>query len=232
MFPQRGRRALSRLRWIQCPDGRARESTTDTLLLQTALPRITGLVARLESSMNVADMGCGSGHAINIMAGAFPASRFTGFDITEEALAAGRAEAARLGLSNAGFVARDISRLDLPGAFDLITVFDAIHDQARPAEALQSIADALRPDGTLLMQDIRASSTLKRPSAIRWGRSAIPSQPMHCMTVSLAYNSAGLGAMWGAQAALRMLAEAGFTQVEVKPVPATSSTPTTSRASD
>jgi ubiquinone/menaquinone biosynthesis C-methylase UbiE len=193
--------------------------TTDALLLKTALPQIPGVVERLQAGIDVADMGCGSGHALNVMADAFPASRFTGFDISEEGLAAGRVEAERLGLTNVRFERQDVSRLDLANAFDLITVFDAIHDQVRPAEALRAIARALRPGGTLLVQDIRASSELHENLEHPLAPFGYTVSCLHCMTVSLAEDGAGLGAMWGEQTTRRMLAEAGFPEVEVKPVP-------------
>jgi hypothetical protein len=62
--------------------------TFDARLLQTTLPLVDGLIDRLESGIDVADIGCGSGHAINLMAGAFPKSRFVGYDFSEEGLAA------------------------------------------------------------------------------------------------------------------------------------------------
>jgi trans-aconitate methyltransferase len=58
---------------------------------------VEGLDARLRAGIDVADIGCGSGHAINVLARAYPASRFTGFDFSEEAIAAGRAEPRRGG---------------------------------------------------------------------------------------------------------------------------------------
>ena len=67
----------------------------DATLLESTLPLVTGLSERLRDGIDVADVGCGSGHAIVLMAEAFQKSRFTGFDFSDEGLAAGRAEAAR-----------------------------------------------------------------------------------------------------------------------------------------
>ena len=78
----------------------------DAALVDVILPMAEGLPERLRAGADVADIGCGSGHAINVMASAFPASRFTGIDFSEEGLAVGRAEAKRLGLTNATFVAK------------------------------------------------------------------------------------------------------------------------------
>ena len=73
----------------------------DELLVSGYLPAAGGLIERLRAGIAVADIGCGSGHCLNIMAAAFPTSSFVGFDIAEDAIADGEAEAARLGLSNA-----------------------------------------------------------------------------------------------------------------------------------
>ena len=70
---------------------RAEESGAvfDAALIDTILPLVDGLTERLRAGIDVADFGCGSGHAINVMAQAFPASRFTGYDFSEEAIASG-----------------------------------------------------------------------------------------------------------------------------------------------
>ncbi len=83
----------------------------DAALVDGILPLAEGLPERLHGGIDVADIGCGSGHAVNVMAQAFPASRFTGFDFSDQALATGRAEAAALGLDNATFVAADVAGL-------------------------------------------------------------------------------------------------------------------------
>ena len=84
----------------------------DNALVDVVLPLVDGLPDRLRSGADVADFGCGSGHAINVMAQAFPASRFTGIDFSDEAIAAGVQEAARLGLTNAAFESHNLAQLD------------------------------------------------------------------------------------------------------------------------
>jgi ubiquinone/menaquinone biosynthesis C-methylase UbiE len=191
----------------------------DATLLETTLPLVPGLVERLRAGIEVADVGCGSGHAVVLMAESFPRSRFTGYDISAEGISAGRGEAARRGLANAHFTVQDAAALDAPGQYDLITAFDAIHDQAQPARVLEAIARALRPGGTFLMVDIAASSNLAENRDHLLGPYLYTVSCMHCMTVSLAQGGVGLGTMWGEQLARRMLAEAGFTRVEVRRVP-------------
>ena len=188
----------------------------DARLLQTTLPLVDGLVDRLTSGIDVADIGCGSGHAISLMAAAFPASRFVGYDISEDALAAARTEASAKKLRNARFEARDVAALDSVASFDFITSIDAIHDQAHPGRVLAAIRRALRPGGVYLCVDIQASSDLAKNREHPLGPFLYTISTMHCMTVSLALGGEGLGTVWGEELAVAMLREAGFVRVEVK----------------
>jgi SAM-dependent methyltransferase len=190
----------------------------DAALVDVILPLADGLPERLRTGADVADIGCGSGHAINVMAQAFPASRFTGVDFSEEGLAAGTTEARRLGLTNATFVQRNVADLEMADAYDVITVFDAIHDQAHPARVLQNIYRALRPGGTFLMVDIKASSRLEDNVGAPLATYLYTVSTMHCMSVSLGLDGAGLGTVWGRQLAESMLAAAGFTDLQVSEI--------------
>jgi 2-polyprenyl-3-methyl-5-hydroxy-6-metoxy-1,4-benzoquinol methylase len=190
----------------------------DATLLEVTLPLVAGLPDRLEAGIDVADVGCGAGHAINIMARAYPKSRFTGYDFSEEGIGLGKAEAKDWGLTNATFEVKDVATLDGSKKFDLITVFDAIHDQAQPRKVLKGIADSLKPGGVFLCADIAGDST-------HAGNMEHPLAPMmyaistfHCMTVSLALGGEGLGTMWGQQKAHELFREAGFTSIEEKMV--------------
>ena len=143
-----------------------------------------------------------------------PAQPVTGIDFSDEGLAAGAAGARSLGLTNATFRQADVANLDAAEAYDVITVFDAIHDQAQPAQVLHNIYRALRPDGVLLMVDIKASSQLE-------DNIGVPLRTyMHtvCDALherSLGLDGAGLGTCWGRQLATSMLADAGFGDVAV-----------------
>ncbi|BBZ43510.1 class I SAM-dependent methyltransferase [Mycobacterium parmense] len=190
----------------------------DNALVDVVLPLVEGLVDRLRSGVEVADFGCGSGHAINVMAQAFPDSRFTGIDFSDDAIATGTQEAADLGLRNASFESHNLAELDKSDAYDVITVFDAIHDQAQPARVLENIYRALRPGGVLLMADIKASSRLEENVGVPMSTYLYTTSLMHCMTVSLAMDGAGLGTAWGTQLATAMLGDVGFDDVRVAEV--------------
>ncbi len=188
----------------------------DAALVDVILPMAEGLPERLRGGVDVADIGCGSGHAINVMAQAFPASRFTGIDFSDEGLAVGAAESERLGLTNASFVQTDVATLDVVDAYDVITAFDAIHDQAHPAQVLANIYRALRPGGVFLMVDIKASSCLEDNVGVPFASYLYTVSTMHCMSVSLGLDGDGLGTVWGRQLATSMLADAGFGEVQVR----------------
>jgi SAM-dependent methyltransferase len=193
-------------------------AVVDATLFDRTVPLVEGLDARLRAGVDVADIGCGSGHAINVLARAYPASRFTGFDFSEEAIAAGRAEAKAWGLTNATFELCDVATLDRPNAFDVITAFDAIHDQAHPAQVLAAISRALRAGGTFLMVDIRAASAVEDNLDLPLAPFLYTVSTMHCMAVSLGLDGDGLGTVWGEQVATRMLHDAGFTDVAIHTV--------------
>jgi 2-polyprenyl-3-methyl-5-hydroxy-6-metoxy-1,4-benzoquinol methylase len=197
---------------------------------QTVLPALEshilklvhGLIERLETGINVLDVGCGRGAAMIQLASRFPNSRFAGYDLSWEAIAHAAAEAERHGLANVSFEARDLSSFDAeaqPGSFDLITTFDAVHDQAKPRAVLAGIVKSLAKGGVYLGQDIDGHTH-------HHGNLDHPMAPflytiscMHCMTVSLAQGGEGLGAMWGREQATAMLRAAGFGTVEVHNLP-------------
>ena len=186
----------------------------DASLIDVTLPLVPGLIDRLTRGVDVADVGCGSGHAANLMAAAFPRSRFTGFDFSDAGIATARLEAERKALANVQFVRRDAASLGETARFDFITTFDAVHDQARPDLVLAGIASALRTGGVYLCVDTSASSELAENLDHPLGPFLYTVSCMHCMTVSLADGGMGLGTMWGEQTARRMLSEAGFTTIE------------------
>jgi 2-polyprenyl-3-methyl-5-hydroxy-6-metoxy-1,4-benzoquinol methylase len=188
-------------------------------LFDGILPMAPGGIERLERGIDVLDVGCGRGLAPMAMAERFPRSRFTGYDLSSEAIDWASAEAARRGLGNLRFEARDLSDFDEPEAFDLVTAFDAIHDQAKPARLLRGIRGALRAGGTLLMQDIAGSSHVHQNMAHPIAPLMYTISCLHCMTVSLAQGGDGLGAMWGEERATKMLGEAGFGSVVVQRLP-------------
>lgn len=193
--------------------------TVVAALEDAILPLVPGLVARLEAGIDVADIGCGMGQALNRLAALYPNSRFTGFDLSTEAITLAQLEAQTLRLSNVRFAVVDATTLEGDGQFDLICTFDAVHDQAHPAAVLAHIRRLLRRDGIYLMQDIDAATEVADNLDYPLGAFTYTISCMHCMTVSLAQGGVGLGAAWGEQLALAMLADAGFTGVTTHRLP-------------
>lgn len=176
---------------------------------------VPGLEERLESGISVCDLGCGTGHNMNLLARAYPASNFVGYDIASDAIELANAEAHEMDLPNASFEVRDATALPDGAQFDLITAFDAIHDQVDSQGALDQASAHLAPDGLFLMIDIKASSNLEDNMRSPHATRQYAVSTMHCMVVSLAGGGAGLGTMWGEQLALEMLAKAGLPDVQV-----------------
>jgi SAM-dependent methyltransferase len=191
----------------------------DGQLLGGILPLTGELPARLGEGVRVAEIGCGTGHALNLMARAYPRSSFTGYDLAEDAIARARAEATAWGLANVAFEVLDVATMPLDPPSTAVFAFDAVHDQADPAGVLARVRAALEPGGWFVMMDIKAASALEDNVGNPLAPWLYAVSTLHCMTVSLAQGGAGLGTVWGEQLALRMLDEAGFVDVAVHDVP-------------
>jgi 2-polyprenyl-3-methyl-5-hydroxy-6-metoxy-1,4-benzoquinol methylase len=192
------------------------DQTVVAALVDLILPTVSGLTEALEAGIDVLDVGCGSGRALNLLASTYPKSRFVGVDSSQEGVEAANQEVRDRGLTNIQFECQDVAELEDAERFDLITAFDAIHDQARPDRVLAAIERALRPDGVFLMQEIAGSSHVDRDIEHPVGPFLYTVSCMHCMAVSLSDGGMGLGAMWGSETATRMLGEAGFADVRIQ----------------
>ncbi|MGH7427335.1 MAG: class I SAM-dependent methyltransferase [Candidatus Methylomirabilaceae bacterium] len=180
------------------------------------IPLAPGLSDRLSRGIRMLDVGCGRGRILNRLAALYPRSQFIGMDLSPDAIAYAREEASRAGRGNTEFAAVDLSDFDTtaePESFDLITTFDAVHDQAKPLNVLRGIHRALKPDGVYLMQDISGSSHVYLDIEHPIGTFLYTVSCMHCMTVSLAQGGDGLGAMWGEEKTREYLQKAGFRSI-------------------
>lgn len=166
------------------------------------LPLAPGLIARLERGIDVLDVGCGAGRAMMELAKTFPASRFTGIDLCEDAFVETQIAAARQDLSNLTFKAQDLSQVVSLGKFDLITAFDAVHDQKDPQGLLDLVYNSLAENGLFLMQDIGGSRDLATNIENPFAPLLYTLSLMHCTPVSIGQGGPGLGAMWGVETAL------------------------------
>lgn len=200
--------AFPRFHAVMEEEGRLTFDADATLAL------VPGLEEQLEAGIDVLDVGCGRGRALRLLAQRFPRSRFTGYDLSSEAI--GTARAASANLANTRFAVQDCMKMDDEAAFDLVFTFDAIHDQPHPDRLLASIRRALRADGVYIAQDIWAHTAVADNLDHPLGPFVYTISMMHCMTVSLAQGGVGLGAAWGEEQARALIAQAGFGSVEVE----------------
>jgi ubiquinone/menaquinone biosynthesis C-methylase UbiE len=181
------------------------------------IPLVPGLADSLAAGTRLLDIGCGRGRIMNRLAEAYPRSRFTGIDLSSDAIQYAWREAAEKRLRNVEFIVADLSNFDVRAefeAFDIVTTFDAIHDQSKPLNVLKGIHRTLKDDGVYLMQDIKGSSHVHKNIDHPIAPFLYTISCMSCMTVSLAQGGEGLGAMWGEEKTREYLAKAGFRSVE------------------
>ncbi len=183
-------------------------------LVPQILPALDGVVDKLEQGALVADVGCGGGVALSAMAQAFPNSEFHGYDPSSHAILNCEQKTQDLGLDNMkAFVA---GGQDLPKepTYDFLITFDCVHDMTHPAEVISAIHQALKPDGTWLIKDIRSRPTFKENMrnpmlAMFYGFSVSA-----CMSSALSEpDGAGLGTLgFNPEVAETMVTAAGFTR--------------------
>jgi SAM-dependent methyltransferase len=129
-------------------------------LVSAWLPALDGVVAKLEAGAVVADIGCGYGHSTALMAQAFPASQFRGFDTHPGSVAEAQRLAAEAGVNQATFA---VARADqYPGTgYDLICFFDCLHDMGDPVAAAAHAAKAIARDGTVMLVEPFANDRIE-----------------------------------------------------------------------
>ena len=194
---------------------RSFEPWNNAFLLPTVLPALEGVVEKLTTGATVADVGCGAGGAVLLMAEAFPASTFTGYDISQYALDRAAEKLGASGVDNATFVDPRTSPLPTDHSVDLVTTFDCIHDMTHPRQMMDAIRAAIAPEGTWLLVDIKALDTFaenarKNPMAsLMYGISVLS-----CMSSAMSSpDGAGLGTLGLSENVARdMAAAAGFTR--------------------
>ncbi len=193
--------------------------TVVAALVDHILPIVPGLRERLEEGIDVVDIGCGGGWAMLHLAETFPASRFTGVDLCADAFHVAQAEARQKGLSNLTYEQQDLSTVEQLGTFDLVTAFDAIHDQKDPQGALDLVFNSLNERGVFLMQEIGGSRDLQVNIQNPFAPLIYTISLMHCTPISVGQGGPGLGAMWGVETAQEFLTRAGFEQIEMLRLP-------------
>jgi SAM-dependent methyltransferase len=175
-------------------------------LVSSWLPALEGVVAKLERGAMVADVGCGHGSSTLVMARAFPASQFVGFDYHAASVECARELAADAGLQNVRFEVADAKNFE--GRYDLVAFFDCLHDMGDPVGAAAHVRQRLTPDGCWMIVEPFAHDRL-RENLNPVGRIYYAGSTMVCTPCSL---SQEVGLALGAQAGelrLRQVVTAG-----------------------
>jgi 2-polyprenyl-3-methyl-5-hydroxy-6-metoxy-1,4-benzoquinol methylase len=180
-------------------------------LIQSWIPALDGMESRLRAGARVADIGCGHGASTIIMAQAYPKSRFVGFDSHAASIDAANARARKAGIA-------DRCRFEVAGAkdfpgteYDLVTVFDALHDMGDPAGAARHVLSTLAPGGSWMIVEPYAGDRVEE-NLNPVGRAYYAASTLICTPCSLAQDvGLALGAQAG-EARLRAVVQgAGFT---------------------
>jgi SAM-dependent methyltransferase len=167
----------------------------------------------------VADLGSGSGWSSIAMARAYPKATVDAMDVDADSIANARANITAAGLSDrVRPVVHDASDPDLGGRYDLITIFEALHDMNHPVEALRTAGNSLAEDGSVLIADERVAERFTAPGdeieRLDYGFSVL-----HCLPVaSLDEDSAATGTVIRADTVRAYAAEAGFGRFDVLPI--------------
>lgn len=182
-------------------------------LVAEALPKL-GFTETLAAGAKVADVGCGTGTALLLMAAAFPHSDFHGYDNSANALRLGEENKRTAGVANVTFHNPDHDPLPEEPAFDLITTFDCLHDMPRPDIVARAIRGAIKPEGTWFIVDIAGGETLEenleRPmAALLYGASL-----MTCLSSSMSTADGGGYGTLGLPAGRmkQIVTDAGFSE--------------------
>jgi len=182
-------------------------------LVSAWLPALDGVVDKLTAGARVADVGCGHGASTIVLAQAFPASQFVGYDMHDISIAAARKAAADAGVGDR--VSFEVATAkDYPGTdYDLVAVFDALHDMGDPVGAARHVLSTLAPDGTWLIVEPFARDHVE-DNHHPLGRAFYGFSTLFCTPSSLAQEvGLGLGAQAGETRLREVLSQAGFTRI-------------------
>jgi SAM-dependent methyltransferase len=181
-------------------------------LVQSWIPALEGVEAKLRAGAHVADIGCGHGASTILMAQAYPNSSFIGFDYHQESIAAARKRAIDAGVANR--VRFEVATAkDYPGSYDLVTIFDALHDLGDPIGAAAHVRATLKPGGAWLIVEPYAEDRVEA-NLHPIGRAYYSGSTLMCTPNSLNQEvGLALGAQAGEARLRAVLSEGGFSRV-------------------
>lgn len=179
-------------------------------LMTAWIPALEGVSAKLERGARVADVGCGLGASTILMAQAYPASQFTGFDYHDKSIETARENARKAGVSERARF--EIAKAkDYPGTgYDFVTFFDCLHDMGDPAGASAHVLQSLKPDGTWMIVEPFAGDKIEE-NFNPVGRAFYGASTLLCTPASLSQEvGAALGAQAGEKRLRQVVESSGF----------------------
>src|SRR3954463_6748987 len=177
------------------------------------LPALEGVEDRLRDGIHVADIGCGHGASTILMAQAYPASTFVGSDYHEGSIEAARRAAERAHVADRVQFEVASAQTFGGGPYDLVCVFDALHDMGDPVSASRHVHEQLHPDGTWMVVEPYAEDSVEE-NLNPVGRIFYAGSTMLCTPASLSQEvGLALGAQAGQKRLTGVLNEGGFTRV-------------------
>lgn len=183
-------------------------------IAQAWLPSLDGMLPRLEAGAKVADVGCGVGFSTLVMAEAFPNSQFIGYDFHEPSVEEARAHAAAHGMADRVRFETASAKEIRESGFDLITMFDCLHDMGDPRGCAVHMRKILKDDGSWMIVEPIAGDDPASNIGNPVSRLFYNASTMICVPTSLAQEvGEALGAQAGQAKLTEVLTEAGFTKV-------------------
>lgn len=183
------------------------------ILVPQFVPKVEGLTAKLEAGARVADVGCGAGSALRLLAEAFPNGSYHGYDLSEHAIELARKRATESGSDVSFFEAGSDA---MEGEYDVVLTFDCLHDMTHPDRAVADIRSHIADDGVLLVKEIRSAATFEENRANPMLAMMYATSIQVCMSSALSEpDGLGLGTLGLHPARLtELMRDGGFSTVE------------------
>jgi protein-L-isoaspartate O-methyltransferase len=204
-------------------EGQARGTRAryEKLLTSRWLPAVPAVHARLQADppARIADVACGYGHSTLAIARGYPKVLVDGIDLDQSSIDAARELLSASGLEDrVAFRHRDAADPDLAGRYDLVTLFEALHDMTHPVDVLKALRAMLAPGGCLFVADEKTAERFSS-GACETERLAYGFSVLHCLPVGMqGENPAGTGTIMRPATVRRYATEAGFSQVAILPI--------------
>ena len=199
-----------------CGFERFTAASFNNFLVQEWIPAMPSVDAALRLGGTAADVGCGNGQALLTLARGYRNTSLVGYDNYGPAIAAATVNARAAGLDDrVRYELRDVTQ-GIPATYDLITMFDVVHDAPHPVQLLSAVAGALKPDGTCFILEFNLHGDVQRniEHPLKLGAFGYSASLNYCMTQALAVGGEGTGTCMGEERLREVATAAGFGKIE------------------